>query len=99
MSTLLYHIYYLSLFKIFFKYLLAGGIFLYKTFSGPPDKVWCSLKTEEHTPSCIWVPMAGVPAWIMPGPDEIAHSAASQRGREGRRKRWWKVCVTIKNFL
>lgn len=34
-----------------------------------------------------------VPAWIMPGPDEIAHSAASQRGREGRRKRWWKVCV------
>ena len=35
-----------------------------------------------------------VPAWIMPGPDEIAHSAASQRGREGRRKRWWKVCVS-----
>lgn len=34
-----------------------------------------------------------VPAWIMPGPDEIAHSAASQRVREGRRKRWWKVCV------
>lgn len=59
MSTLLYYIYYFALFKIFFKYLPAGGIFLYKTFSGPPDKVWCSLKTEEHTPSCIWVPMAG----------------------------------------
>ncbi len=29
----------------------------------------------------------------------IAHSAASQRGREGRRKRWGKVCVTIKNLL
>lgn len=29
-------------------------------------------------------------------PDIIAHSAASQRGREGRRKRWGKVCVTIK---
>lgn len=38
-------------------------------------------------------------AWIMPGPDEIAHSAASQRGREGRRKRWGKVCVMIKNLL
>ena len=32
-------------------------------------------------------------------PDIIAHSAASQRGREGRRKRWGKVCVTIKNLL
>ncbi len=31
-----------------------------------------------------------IPAQGMPGPDEIAHSAASQRGREGRRKRWWK---------
>ena len=36
-----------------------------------------------------------VPAQGMPGLDEIAHSAASQRGREGRRKRWWKVCVMI----
>ena len=40
-----------------------------------------------------------VPAWIMPGPDEIAHSAASQRGREGRRKRWWKVCATTKDLF
>ena len=59
MSTLLYHIYYFALFKIFFKYLPARGIFLYKTFSGPPDEVFRSLKTEEHTPSCIWVLMAG----------------------------------------
>ncbi len=36
-----------------------------------------------------------VPAQGMPGLDEIAHSAASQRGQEGRRKRWWKVCVMI----
>ncbi len=37
--------------------------------------------------------MVRVPAQGMPGPDEIAHSAASQRGREGRRKQWWKVCI------
>ena len=28
-----------------------------------------------------------VPAQGIPGPDEIAHSAASQRGRGGHRKR------------
>ena len=30
MSTLLYYIYYFALFKIFFKYLLAGGYFCIK---------------------------------------------------------------------
>ncbi len=59
MSTSLYYIYYFILTKIFFKYFPTHGIFLYKTFSEHLDEVFRSLKTEEHTPSCIWVLMAG----------------------------------------
>ena len=47
------------LFQNIFKYFPARRVFLYITFSGHPDEVFRSLKTEEHTPSCIWVLMAG----------------------------------------
>ena len=47
------------LFQNIFKYFPARRVFLYITFSEHPDEVFRSLKTEEHTPSCIWVLMAG----------------------------------------
>ena len=47
------------LFQNIFKYFPARRVFLYKTFSGHPDEVFRSLKTEEHMPSCIWDLMAG----------------------------------------
>ena len=86
---------YFHLFKFFskfFKFLSPPGYLLYRSafYRGWSFVLW-QLKNIHHHVYGFW--------WVAPcfryaiRPDWIAHSAARQRGRGGRRRRWWEVCV------
>ena len=89
---------FLKFFKNFFKFLpLSGSLFYRSAFYRSWSFVLWQLKNIHHHVYGFWWVTPCL--WSVTRLDWIAHSAARQRGRGGRRRRWWKVCVDlITNF-
>lgn len=81
-------------FQKFFKFLpLTVSLFHRSAFYRGWSSVLWQLKNIHHHEYGFW----WVAPWLQSAtrPDWIAHSAARQRGRGGRRRRWWEVCVNF----